>query len=191
MRFTEQKVFTFNPTLFTRPDTQVALRIHLEYVTKGAGVPLPKFLEVDRGPGTFDPLWHIPVGNRTKFSRSLELPALWYFENPDWRLTKLGMTQVRKDRFHIAHLTLKEFDYFPTRGDVVCRAGIRHTIESVTIPPDAYWQQTGVWLGLVCECITAPLGDAQPGEDPLEVLPAEGPTKVVVAQVPGFPNPNV
>lgn len=165
MRFVERKEFLYDPVLFKREDTVTALKIQAEYVRRYSPVPFPKFFEVNRADSKFDTLWHVPLDDRTVFSRTLEIPAINMFERPDWRLTALGLVPTRKDKFWLSNLALQEFDYFPERGDNVSWNGYRYTIRDVVLDPSAYWQQTGVWLGLICECIIAPQGDARPVVD--------------------------
>lgn len=96
-------------------------------------------------------------------SRSpISIPALNQFQKPDWRVTRLGITPGRRDNFWMATLDLKALDYFPLRGDLVYWRGYRYEIMNVVVPPEAYWQQTGVWLGLVVECVVPPEGDSTP-----------------------------
>lgn len=173
MRFTERKEWTYDPALFARGDSQIALRMHAEYVQKFSAQPYPKFFEVNRKDSNVDSLWHVPLDNRTVFSRTLEIPAINVFERPDWRLTKLGLVPTRKDKFWMSNLALQEFDYFPERGDQVYWNGYRYTLINIVLDPSAYWQQTGVWLGLVCECIIAPQGDARPNVDISVAAPSE------------------
>lgn len=173
MKFTERKEFTYDPALFGRSDTQTALKMHAEYVRTFSAQPYPKFFEVSRKDSKIDTLWHVPLDDRTVFSRTLEIPAINTFERPDWRLTKLGLVPLRKDKFWMSNLALQEFDYFPERGDQVFWNGYRYTIRDVVLDPSAYWQQTGVWLGMVVECIIAPQGDARPILDVGDTVPRE------------------
>lgn len=173
MKFSERKQFLYDPQLFTRFDTKTALKLHDEYVKKHSPVPPPKFLEVSRDPNDIDPLWHAPISTRTQFSRELCIPAINQFQKPDWRLTKIGVVPQRRDNFWLSNISLSEFDYFPLRGDLVYWYGYRYMIENVDLPPEAYWQQTGVWLGLVCKCIIVPEGDVRPLKDAGHTVPAE------------------
>ena len=55
--------------------------------------------------------------------------------------------------------------------------GYRYAIINVVLPPEAYWQQTNVWLGMYVECAIVPEGDAKPLVDlsyvhPVEMSPA-------------------
>ena len=174
MRYTQRKEFLYDPEVFHRsPDVNTALSIYHEFVVKHAPHPTPRFFEVNRDTADIDPLYHVPLAPRTQFSRELDLPCLNMFQRPDWRLTRLGLVPQRRDQFHLANLTLKEADYFPTRGDLIYWTGYRYLIINVVVPPDAYWQQTGVWLGLACECAIAPEGDASPLRDLSQAAPAE------------------
>lgn len=86
---------------------------------------------------------------------------------------------------------MQTLDYFPTRGDAVYWRGYRYEILNAVIPPEAYWQQTGVWLGMSVECIVPPEGDARPipGLDkpvPAEIstAPRNGPSRVPAGPLP-------
>jgi len=173
VRFIERKEFLYDPELFKREDTQTALSIQAEYVRRHSAVPLPKFFEVDRRSTKIDPRWHVPLDERTVFSRTLEIPAINTFEKPDWRLTAMGLRPMRKDKFWLSNKILQEFDYFPERGDLVYWNGYRYTIREAVIDPSAYWQQTNVWLGMQIECVIAPDGDARPVSNPGEAVPRE------------------
>jgi hypothetical protein len=177
MRFTDRKEFTYDPALFKRSDTQTALGMQAEYVKAYSAQPYPKFFEVNRSDSKVDDLWHVPLDDRTVFSRILEIPAINMFEKPEWKLTKLGLVPARRDKFWLANTHLQPapvgFDYFPERGDLVYWNGYRYTIRDVTLDPTAYWQQTGVWLGLIVECVIAPQGDARPVSNSGEAVPRE------------------
>jgi hypothetical protein len=173
MKFTDRRDFFYDPALFKRSDTQTALKMHAEYVKRYSAQPYPRFFEVNRSGSKFDDLWHVPLDDRTVFTRTLDLPALNVFEKPDWRLTQLGLVPLRKDKFWLSNLALQEFDYFPERGDLVYYNGYRYTIRDAVLDPSAYWQQTGVWLGMVCACVIAPQGDARPTVNLGEAAPRE------------------
>lgn len=173
MKFTERKEFHYDPALFKRSDTQTALKMQAEYVKAYSAHPYPKFFEVSRKDSKIDHLWHVSLDDRTVFSRTIEIPAINMFERPDWRLTRIGLVPFRKDKFWLANLTLQEFDYFPERGDMVYWNGYRYTIRDVVLDPSAYWHQTGVWLGMICECVIAPQGDARPIVDVGNTVPRE------------------
>jgi len=51
--------------------------------------------------------------------------------------------------------------------------GYRHMILNVVLAPESYWQQTNVWLGLVCETIIPAEGDARPLVDIGTPVPRE------------------
>lgn len=173
MKFNERKQWTYDPEVFRRSETNIALTIHAEYVKKFSGRPTPTFLEVDRRSAKIDALWHVPLDDRTHFSRSLEMPAIIQFQKPDWRLTKVGITPQKKLNAWLANLLMQEHDYFPVRGDLLIYEGYRYMIINVVLPPEAYWQQTNVWMGMVCECSLPPEGDARPLIDTQTVAPAE------------------
>lgn len=163
MNFYERREFLCDPEVFKRSDTTVALKIHAEYVRRHSARPAPRFFEVNReASGQLDDLWHVPTADRTPFSRELDIPAINQFEKPDWRLTKLGIIPQRRDRFWLAYNILAQLDYFPNRGDQVFWNGYRYLILKVVIPPESYWQQTNVWLGLTVECAVPPEGDNRP-----------------------------
>jgi hypothetical protein len=123
--FTEQHDFVYDPTVFSRADTQTALKIHREYIHRHGpqkdGVPAPKFFEVDRAPGQYDTLWHEPVAATLQFTaRSpISVPAINQFQKPEWKVTRVGIVPGRRDNFWVANLDLQELNYFPRRGDVV------------------------------------------------------------------------
>lgn len=173
MRFDDRKEFLYDPAVFKRADTRTALQIHEEYVRRHSANPPPHFFEVDRQQGNIDQLWHMPLTDRTLFSRELEMPAINIFEKPLWKLTRFGIVPKRSDTFWLANNILQKLDYFPMRGDLVYWNGYRYMIENTIISPDAYWHQTNVWLGMVCGCIIPPDGDARPLVNPSEAAPAE------------------
>lgn len=173
MKFDERKEWFYDPAVFKRYDTQTALKIHSEYVRRHSGVPAPKFFEVDTSAGIVDDLWHFPLDNRTVFKRTFDMPAIVQFEKPDWRLTKVGLVPQQKYIYWLGNLILQEFDYFPTRGDFVYYNGYRQQIVNVVLKPEAYWQQTNVWLGMVVEAIIPAQGDARPVLNPGVAAPAE------------------
>lgn len=123
----------------------------------------------------FDSLWHVPLDDRTKFSREIDMPCIFSFMRPDWRLTKVGLRPQRQDKFTLSNLILSDpaIDYFPQRGDFVFFNGYRYQIVNVVLEPQAYWGQTNVWLGLVCECMIPAEGDARPIPDLSHAAPSE------------------
>lgn len=173
MKFTERREWLYDPQVFGRADTQTALRIHAEATRKFSARPTPRFFEVDRRSAKYDALWHMPLTDRTLFSRALDIPAINTFERPDWRLTKIGIVPNRKDKFTLSNLILQQADYFPVRGDMVFWNGYRYMIVNVVLEPNGYWQQTNVWLGLVVECVIPAEGDARPLLDLSQAAPAE------------------
>jgi hypothetical protein len=173
MRFLERKDFTYDAAFASAGDSAVALKIHAEYTRKFAPKPPPKFFEVNRDLAVVDTLWHVPLDDRTKFARVIELPCINAFEKPDWRLTALGTRPFRKDKFTVSNLILQEYDYFPVRGDFVFYNGYRLQIINVVLEPQGYWGQTNVWLGLVVETTIAPQGDARPMPDVSIAAPSE------------------
>jgi hypothetical protein len=201
MRYLDRKEFLFDAEIFRRSDTITALKIHAEYVSKSSPNPKPKFFEVDRGEMLIDPLWHMPVTERTVFSRTLDLPAIVQFEKPRWRLTRQGYVPQQNFKFWLANLHLNlvgtlpdererepiRLDYFPMRGDLIYHIGYRLMITEVVLDPNAYWQQTNVWLGLVCEAVIAPEGDARPVIDLAQPTPAERPGLPAMPDWPGVP----
>lgn len=177
VKFTERREFLYDPLVFQRKDTQIALRINREYTVKFSPNPPPQFFEVNRDQTKYDDLWHVPLNNRTVFSERspISIPAINTFERPDWRLTRFGIVPRRKDKFTLSNLILQAVDYFPVRGDLVFWNGYRYMIVNVVLEPNAYWQQTNVWMGLVVECQIPAEGDARPlinlgVESPSEVL---------------------
>ena len=182
MRFVERKEFLYDMAIFGLKSTATALRIHREWTRKYSPIPAPKFMEVDRRSAKMDALWHVPLDDRTVFSRTLDIPCINTQEKPQWHLTKIGMVPQRRDKFTLSNLILQEFDYFPIRGDLVFFNGYRYMIINVVIEPNAYWHQTNVWMGLVCECIIPPEGDARP-------IPNLGiPAPAEISQTQPFPS---
>ncbi len=200
MRYLERKEFLFDSELFKRSDTQTALQIHAEYVRVSSPNPYPKFFEVDRTETKMDDLWHMPLTERTTFTRTLDVPAIVNFEKPDWRLTKLGIKPLQRFKFWLANLHLHpqdevtkgvpksiHLDYFPLRGDMIYYIGYRLMIINVVLDPKAYWAQTNVWMGLVCEASIVPDGDARPIPNLGVASPAETPAAPVPQDWPGQP----
>jgi hypothetical protein len=205
VRYSERKEFLFDSEVFKRSDTQTALQIQAEYVRAASPNPYPKFFEVDRSSGKVDDLWHMPLTERTTFARTLDVPAIAGFQKPDWRLTKLGIKPIQQFTFWLANLHLHPFDeaanqeeattgkkplrldYFPLRGDLIYYIGYRLMIINVVLDPKAYWAQTNVWLGLICEACIVPDGDARPIPNQGEAAPAELSTAPVPQDWPGFP----
>lgn len=173
MKFTERKEWLYDPALFQRYDTQTALKIHSEYVRRHSPNPPPRFFEVDVKNMKYDDLWHFPLDNRTMFRRELDIPAIVQIQRPDWRLTKVGIVPQQKTTFWFGNLILQEVDYFPNRGDMVFYNGYRQMIVNVILAPEAYWQQTNVWLGMIVEAIIPAEGDARPLLDPSKAVTSE------------------
>jgi hypothetical protein len=172
--FTERKQWVYDQKNFALHDVQTALAIHAEYVRAYSPIPPPTFFEVDRGSRKYDPLWHVPLTDRTVFSRQItDLPAILQKERPDWRLTKIGLVPQQKWKVWLANLHLQKVDWFPNRGDMMYFDGYRHMIINVVLEPNAYWQQTNVWLGLVCETTIPADGDARPLLNPGLAAPSE------------------
>lgn len=173
MKYTERKDFNYDMALAGRGDVATAMRIHSDYVQKMSPIPPPKFLEVDRSSSKFDPLWHMPLDSRTQYSREIEIKCIVTAERPDWRLTKVGITPQQKRKFTLDNLLLQQADYFPQRGDLIFYDGFRNLILNVVLEPNGYWNQTNVWLGLVCETIIPVDGDARPLTNVGELVPSE------------------
>lgn len=200
MRYLERKEFLYDSEVFKRYDTQNALKIHAEYVRVSSPIPYPKFYEVDRNSARVDDLWHMPLTERTGFTRVLDVPAIATFMKPDWRLTKLGLRPMQRFSFWLANLHLQalditskeeekpiRLDYFPQRGDLIFYTGYRLMIINSAPDPKAYWAQTNVWLGISCEACIVPDGDARPIPDLSKAAPAEEPGVPVPEDWPGFP----
>jgi hypothetical protein len=173
VRYQERKEFAYDPQLNALADVRVALALFDEYCTRYSARPLPRAFEVERSPGAIDPLWHVPVGPLTTFSREFDLPAINQFQKPDWRLTKLGIVHQRRDTFWVSNLALQRLDYFPLRGDMVHWSGYTYVVLNVVVPPEAYWGQTGVWTGLTLECVVPADGDAVQGYPQATMVPAQ------------------
>jgi len=101
------------------------------------------------------------------------MPVIIQTERPDWRLTKVGIVPQQKHKVWMANRLLKEADWFPMRGDIMYYNGYRNMIINVVLEPQSFWQQTNVWLGLVCETIITADGDAKPLVNPSAPQPAE------------------
>lgn len=187
MTYAERKEYEYDTKLFARNDSQTALKIYDEYVRAYSAKPGPKFFEVDRENEKIDPLWQVPLGPRTLFTKRtpLLIPALNGFQTNTWKNSKEGRYVKRDDLFVLSHKSLIDFDYFPMAGDLVWWNGYRYQIVNISIPANGYWQQTNVWMGLNCECVIAPEGDAKPVADPSvpaisEISSAEGPAAKMV-----------
>jgi len=200
MRYTERKEFLYDTEVFKRKDTQIALSMYAEWVRISSPVPYPKFFEVNRDMTKVDDLWHMPLTDRTTFSRELDVPTIAKFEKPNWQMTKLGIKPDQRFSFVIANLHLHpvddsakaekkpiRLDYFPLRGDMVYYIGYRLMITNVVLDPGAYWGQTNVWMGLICEATIAPDGDAKPIPNLNIASPSEQPTAPVMPDWPGPP----
>jgi hypothetical protein len=193
MRYTDRTQFTYDPALNTIADTAIALRLHDEYIRKYSPAPNPpKFFEVDRGDGAVDPMWQMPVGANVNFTRELELPAINIFKTqtfkPKVKFDSFPTDRVttRRDQFWLSNLSLQAADYMPMRGDQVYWNGYRHGITLVIVPPESYWGQTGVWLGLVVECEI--LGAKV--DTPVAQLATPVPAETAPAAPPVAPMPN-
>ena len=159
MRYNDRRQFVYDPKLNALGDTRIALALHDEYISRYSPQPdKPVFFEVNRGASAVDPMWQAPVGHTILFHRELPLSAINRFQTQTFR-PKLKFDSIptdrvttRRDQFWISNLELQRNDYFPIRGDQVYWNGYRHQITLVIVPPESYWGQTGVWLGLVCEC---------------------------------------
>ena len=175
MRYTDHKQFEYDPQMFSLSDTTTALKIYDEYVRRfSPRMMTPKFFEVDSSQ-QIDPVRHFPVAARTQFTERspIDLPAIIKFSKPDWRLNRNVLQPKRPTELHVSHLSLKQLDYFPGLGDIVSWGGYRWEIVSAVPPPEAYWGQTNVWLGLLIEVSLAADGDARPVQDYTEPAPAE------------------
>jgi len=169
MRFLERRDFTYDPNLFRLADTQTALKIYAEWIQRYTPQPQPVFFEVDRSVARIDPLWHMPLTDRTQFSRELKLPTVNIGkEKKQWTLDPKTnvLTPKQRDVFLLAHNHLEKFDYWPLKGDFIYYNGYRFLIVEVEIPREAYWQQTNVWMGLNCHSEIALEGDAKPMVNP-------------------------
>lgn len=174
MKFSERIEYSYDPEIFTLQDTQTALRIHSEYIEKHSPRrPLPKFMEIDRSTGKFDHLWHVPLESRTAFSRLIDMPVILQPQKPDWRLTRVGVVPMQKVKVWMGHLLLQKADWWPLRGDMMVFNGYRHMLVTIEVSPESFWQQTNVWLGLVCTAVIPPEGDARPLLNINDAVPGE------------------
>lgn len=130
-------------------------------------------MEVDRRDQQFDPLWHMPVGPRTVFSREIAMPCLNTFDKMQFRRSSFQIQPKRIDNFMLSHNLLEAADYFPMQGDMVFWQGYRYAIVDVAVDPAGYWHQTNVWTGIYVVAIIPPDGDARPPLNPMSRLPTE------------------
>lgn len=174
VKFQERREFLYDQELFGRQDVALALGLHAEYIkVHSPKNPQPRVMEVDRRSEKFDPLWHVSVDERTVFSREFEMPMLIKAQRPDWRLTRIGLVPQQQCKFWMANLHLQQADWFPMRGDYIFWNGYRNIIVNVVLEPETFWQQTNVWLGLVCETVIPAEGDARPVINPAHAVPRE------------------
>ena len=180
MLYHERKEFLYDSELFKRADSTIALRLYDEYCKKNAPHPLPQFFEVDRTPGNVDHLWNMPTTERTQFTKRspMGIYCINQFKKPDWRLKKSGQYPEQMDTFLISNIALQAIDYFPIRGDLVFWKGYRMMVTDSAPPPESYWQQTGVWLGLAVTAVIVPEGDARPIKDVSQPAPSEVSTAI-------------
>lgn len=167
MKFTDRRDFLYDPGLFKRSDTQTALKIYADYVQKHTPLPKPLTLEVDRSIDKIDPVWHVPLTDRTPILRRLEVPMIVRTNKQKWAFdpgTKV-LIPKRSNQMTLAHNHLEELNYWPVKGDYIEYGGYRNIVVEVEVPPESYWQQTNVWMGLVCHCEIAIDGDAKPLPD--------------------------
>ncbi len=176
MLFTQRKEFLYDPSIWSLSDTQVPLGMFDEYCRLCSPRPYPKFFEVDRSPDQIDPIYHMNMAPRTQYKRTLDLYGINQFEAPKIsQFTRAGITYQRKDIFWLSNLMLKREDYFPVRGDAVTWNGYTYMVVRVDVPPECYWQQTGVWTGLIVTCVIPADGDALQGAMPKSsgLIPAQ------------------
>jgi hypothetical protein len=173
MKYTERKEWLYDPALFLRSDTQTALGMHSEFIRATSPRPPPKFFEVDHATAKYDDLWHFPLDSHNQFARTLDIPTIVKQEKANWRLTKAGLVPQQKIQLWLGNLILKELDYIPVRGDLVFFQGYRYVIVNAVPNPEAYWQQTNVWLGMVADAIIPAEGDARPLLNPSEAAAGE------------------
>lgn len=181
MRFNERKVFEYDQALFSRSDSRTALQIHDEYVRRHSAIPTPRFFEVDRRNVKIDPLWHVPLNDRTQFSRIFDIPAIRYsVKNLSWGLQVHGRWASHTIRLWLSNLRLQCVDYFPEHGDYVYFQGYRYKLTSIDLEERSMWQQTNVWLGLTVTAEIVPEGDAPPIPNLSQAVPSETNNKPVL-----------
>lgn len=175
MKFTDRRDFLYDSLLFRRNDTVSALKIYADYVSKSTPLPKPLILEVDRASDKIDTLWHVPLNDRTSILRELEVPMIVKTTRQKWSIDQGLKTLVpkRSNQMTMANIHLEALNYFPQRGDFIIYGGYRNLIVEVEIPPESYWMQTNVWMGLVCHCEIAVEGDAKPLVDSGQVSQKE------------------
>jgi hypothetical protein len=174
MRYSAHKEFEYDPEIFGLSDTTTALKIYDEWVRKFSPQQPPAFFEVD-SEQPVDPVRHFPTSARTKYTKRspIRIPAIIKFQKPDWRLNRNVVQPRRPTELWLSHLSLKQLDYFPRLGDLVSWSGYRWEVVSAFPPPESYWQQTNVWMGLLVEVSLAIDGDARPVQDYTEPAPSE------------------
>jgi len=175
VKFTDRRDFLYDPNLFLRSDTKTAQKIYADYVASHTPQPKPKTLEVDRSTTQIDPMWHVPLTDRTPILRELELPMIVRSNKQKWTFdsgTKILIPR-RSNQMTVAHNHLMELNYWPLKGDFIIYGGYRNIVVEVEVPLEAYWQQTNVWMGLVCHCEIAVEGDARPLVDVSKVAATE------------------
>lgn len=174
VKFTERKEFLYDPAVFKRADVVTALRLNAEYTkAHSPNNPYPTVFEVDRANARIDPVWHVSLDERTVFSRQFQMPMIIKTTKPDWRLTKVGIVPQQRSEMWFSNLHLAEVDWWPMRGDFVYWNGYRNMIVDVELRPENFWQQTNVWLCVVCRTIIPAEGDARPVTNPAVLVPRE------------------
>ncbi len=167
MRFSDIRQYPVDPAIFSRVDTQTALKINKEAIEKHSPEHFrPKFFEADPKQPR-EKVFHAPISGRTAWTaRSpISVPAINMHVKPDWRVKAAGLQAKRQDNFIISRLTLEELDYFPGPGDYIFWNGYRYAILQAAPPPESYWHQTNVWLSILVEAVIAPEGDGIPLAD--------------------------
>lgn len=175
MKFNDRRDFLYDAELFRRSDTVTARTIYADFVFKHRPKPDPIVFEVDRTTTKIDTVWHMPLTDRTQFSRQLALPMIVRSTRQKW-VPDAALKMIvpkRTNQMTFAHDHLLAHDYFPQRGDLIVYGGYRNIIVEVEIPLESYWQQTNVWLGLVCHCEIMVDGDARPVLDSSSLAGAE------------------
>jgi hypothetical protein len=173
MRFDDRREWTYDSDIFHRGDVQQALLFNAEYVKRCGPNPIPKVFEVARDDANTDHLWHSQISDVTQFSREVQIPCIFMQDKTQYVVEKNVLVNTQRAKVWYSHLHLKEFDYFPSRGDQIFWGGYRWMMLEVAIEPQAYWAQTSIWTNLYVNLVISPMGDWRPTKDQEKLSPAE------------------
>jgi hypothetical protein len=136
MKFTDRKDFVYDSEVFKRLDVQTALKIYAEYVKAHTPTPRPGVLEVDHSTNLIDPVWHVPLGDRTPILRKLEVPMIIRTSKQKWTFDRgiRVLVPTRTNQMTMAHNHLAELNYWPQKGDFIIYSGYRNIVIEVELP---------------------------------------------------------